>query len=85
MNNVRVVILLNHQVLISQIEEIGSELGEPDCKLILPYEIKGTVLEPWNSDYTTQKEFKIHSDKILTILEYPKEQILEKYLNLIKE
>jgi hypothetical protein len=85
---IRVLILTNKTVLITQIEEVGSELGEPDCKLIEPFEIKKGVadqliIETWLSDYTSQNTYMIHSDKILTILE-PKPTLLEKYQNLIK-
>lgn len=88
MNNIKILLLLNNQVLISQIEEVPSELGEPDCKLIKPFELKSSVgsevyLESWNSDYTSQDSFMIHSDKILTIID-PKPTLTEKYQLLIK-
>jgi len=71
-------------VIISKIEEVGSELGEPDCKLINPFIVKdNSILEPWISSYTIQSEFMIHSDKILTIAD-PREALLEKYEKLIK-
>lgn len=74
------VIVLPNQILITQIEETGSELGEPDCKLVNPFcinESTGT-LTPWLGDVTTQSEFMIHSDKILTITE-PNSKLLERY------
>ena len=81
---VKILILLNNQVIISKIEEVGSELGEPDCKLINPFIVKdNSILEPWISSYTIQSEFMIHSDKILTIAD-PREALLEKYEKLIK-
>jgi hypothetical protein len=84
---IKILVLLNNQILISQIEEVGSELGEPDCKLITPFEVKRNkgvdiILEPWNSDIADQNTFMIHSDKILTILD-PKKTILTKYQALI--
>jgi len=83
-------VLTNQQVLITQIEEVGSELGEPDCKLVNPFlvkyqklEIVPPTLEPWLNDVTTQDTFMIHSDKILTITE-PRPTLVEKYTELIK-
>jgi hypothetical protein len=85
---IQVILLANGQYLIAKIEEVSTELGEPDCKLIKPFECKKSVtgdiyLESWNSDYTSQDTFMIHSDKIITITE-PKPTLLEKYQSLIK-
>lgn len=81
---IKALILLNNQILISKIEEVPSELGEPDCKLIEPYVInQDETLSPWLIDVTVQESFMIHSDKILTIID-PKATIIEKYQNLIK-
>jgi hypothetical protein len=74
--------------VISEIEEVGADLGEPDCKLIKPFELKKSIstevyLESWNSDYTSQDTFMVSSEKILTIID-PKPTLLEKYQNIIK-
>jgi len=77
-------ILVNNQKLLSQIEETSSELGEPDCRLIEPFEVKSDgTLAPWLVDLTTQNSFMIHSDKILTIVE-PNGKMIDKYENLVK-
>lgn len=79
-------LLLLHsgEVLISEVEEVGSELGEPDCKLVKPFLVKNDLtLEPWMNSYTLEESFMIHSDKILTITK-PRPTILEKYQLLIK-
>jgi hypothetical protein len=83
--NVKVIVLLNSQILISQIEEVPSELGEPDCKLLEPFVLneKEETLSPWLVGVSSQNTFMIHSDKILTIAD-PKPTLLEKYQNLIK-
>ena len=77
--------LKNDTVLISEIVEVGSELGEPDCKLTNPFKLvnqSGTyVLEPW-IEYTNQNEFMIHSDSILTIVD-PTADLLSKYFEMI--
>jgi hypothetical protein len=83
--NAKLLVLLNNQILISQIEEVPSELGEPDCKLIEPFIVneKEQTLSPWLVEVCSQNTFMIHSDKILTIAD-PKPTLLEKYQNLIK-
>jgi hypothetical protein len=87
-NIIKVIVLLNNQVLITKIDEVLSDIGEPDCKLIKPFEIKksdgdNVFFIPWNSDYTSQEIFMIQSDKILTLVD-PKPTLLEKYQSLIK-
>jgi len=83
---VKCLLLKVDTVLITEIVEVGSELGEPDCKLINPYKFNkiestdGFYLEPW-LDFTNQKELMIHSDSILTIAD-PTPKIVEKYLEL---
>ena len=88
MNNIKVISLLNGDIIIGSIEEVPSELGEPDCKLTKPFNLKKSTnsdvyLESWNSDYSSDDVFMIHSDKILTLMD-PKPTILEKYQNFIK-
>jgi len=75
--------LVNNLKIISEIEDIGSNIGEPDCKLINPYVVDGETLTPWMKEYTEEKELMISSDKILTLVE-PKEQLLKDYLKLTK-
>jgi hypothetical protein len=79
--SIKCLLLKVDNVIITEIIEVGSELGEPDCKLINPYKIDGDGnLTPW-PDVTDQREMMIHSDSILTIVT-PKEDIIEKYLEL---
>ena len=75
--------LTTNQILISQIEEIGAEIGEPDCKLVEPYTVDPSTLElePWLLNITMQNEFMISSDKILTLAE-PTSKLLKKYEDL---
>ena len=74
---------MNNQILLSQIEEVPTELGEPDCRLVEPYEItEDMTLLPWMVDYTSQNSFMIHSDKILTISD-PSSKLREKYQGLL--
>lgn len=82
---IKLILLTNNQILVSQIDEVPSELGEPDCKLIEPFILnpKDDTLYPWLADVASQNIFMIHSDKILTITD-PKPTLVEKYQNLIK-
>lgn len=81
---VKCLLLKVDTVLVSEITEVGGDIGEPDCKLINPYEIDDEGnLTPW-PDVTDQTEMMIHSDSILTIVD-PKEEIVQKYLELTTE
>ena len=78
---VKCLLLKIDNVIVTEIEEVPSELGEPDCRLLNPYQInKDGELFPW-PEVTNQKEMMIHSDSILTIVD-PKPEIVEKYLEL---
>jgi len=71
-------------ILISQIDEVTSELGSPDCKLTEPFVInEDGTLSPWLVDLTNQNTFMIHSDKVLTIAE-PTGKLKDKYEGLLK-
>ena len=84
---INVIALINQQVLISTIEQVPSELGEPDCKLVNPYVVKtvgdNQVLEPFMMSLTEESSFMISSDKILTLVE-PNSTLLKKYKDLLK-
>lgn len=83
---IKCLLLKNDLVLISEIIEVGSELGEPDCKLINPYLLKKSIAQEyyleWWLDFTSQNEIMMHSDSILTIVD-PREDVLKKYLELV--
>lgn len=81
---IKIILLTNGERLISEIEEVGADIGEPDCKLINPMEIcEGNSLAPWMIDHTKQDTFMINSDKIITLAE-PMPTLLEKYIDLTK-
>lgn len=83
---IRVIKLVNNLVLISKIEELSVDIGEPDCKLIQPFFVEfnnnSYILSPWMVEYTEQSTLMISSDKILTIVE-PNNNLLKKYEELI--
>jgi hypothetical protein len=85
MKMIKVLVLMNDLILISGIEEVGVDIGEPDCKLLKPFVVrKDLTLEPFLVGYTKQDNFMISSDKILSLAD-PTAVLLEKYEDLIKE
>ena len=70
----------------TQVEEVQSELGGPDCKLTEPfvYDQENEVLSPWLLNVTTQNTFMISSDKILPLVD-PNSKIIKKYESVIEE
>ena len=83
-NPIKIIQMTNGERLISQIEEVGAEIGEPDCKLVKPYEIwEKNSLHQWMKEVTMQDTFMISSDKIITLAD-PTPTLLEKYLQETK-
>ena len=81
---IKLIVLVNQQQLISQIEEIGADIGQPDCKLTEPFIVgDNNTLSPWLVESTNQSVFMLSSDKILTLVD-PKPTLLEKYQDLLK-
>jgi len=82
---IKILVLMNNQILITNLEEVGADIGEPDCKLIKPFLIKeDNTLQPFLLGYTKQDTFMMSSEKILTLVD-PTPTLLEKYEDLIKE
>lgn len=83
---VRILVLINNQILLSEIEEVGADIGEPDCKLVNPYvvNVEDLTLKPYLLTLTKDDNFMMSSDKIITLVE-PTPTLLEKYLDLIDE
>lgn len=83
-SEIQVIVLVSGTVIISRIAAVVSELGEPDCKLIRPYQIVDRKLIPWLSELTDNTDaIMISSDKILTLVD-PKATLLNDYLTLIQ-
>ena len=81
---IKLIVLVNQQRLLSQIEEIGADIGQPDCKLTEPFIVgDDNTLSPWLVESTNQSIFMLSSDKILTLVD-PKPNLLEKYQDLLK-
>ncbi len=86
---------MNGQKILSQVEEVQSELGEPDCKLTEPFVVRTSeekitlqegviTLSPWLVGFTNQNSFMLSSDKILTIVE-PNSKLKKKYEELLEK
>ena len=81
---IKAIVLTNNKVLVSKIDEVGADVGEPDCKLTNPYILKDDgTMEPWLLSVSRQDIFMISSDKILTLTE-PMPTLVEKYEELTK-
>ena len=75
---IKVLLLSNQEIVVSQIEEVSAEIGDPNCKLTKPYKIVDGALHKWMEDYTEQNELMISSDKIITLVT-PNPLIFEQY------
>ena len=82
-NPIKCLLLDVDNVIISEVEEMGAEIGDPDCKLIKPYLFESIDdMKPWPKA-TDQTELMIRSDGILTIAD-PTKEVIAKYLELTK-
>jgi len=80
-NPVKCLLVDVDNVLISEVEEVTSEIGDPDCKLIKPYRFYGVdKMEPW-IQASNQTEYMIRSSDVLTIAD-PSPEVVEAYLKL---
>ena len=68
-NPIQVLYLTNQTILISEIDEVLADIGQPDCKLINPCVIIDGKLSKWMSDLTPSTEMFMSSDKILTLVD----------------
>ena len=75
---IKVLLLSNQEIIVSQIEEVAAEFGDPNCKLTKPFKIVEGTLHKWMADYTEQNEVMINSDKIITLVT-PSPMIFEQY------
>ena len=88
---IKVLVLKNDsKVLVSEIREVGAEIGEPNCELTNPVEFKFDKedwkdrLQRWPGQLVTQdNKCMMTSDDILTIVE-PQQELLEAYKEVIE-
>ena len=65
---IKVLLLTSQEIIVSEIDEVAAEFGDPNCKLTKPYKYEDGVLHKWMEDYTEQNEVMINSDKIVTLV-----------------
>ena len=70
-------------ILISEIDEVLADIGQPDCKLINPCTLLGGKVERWMSGVTTDNVMFISSDKILTLVD-PTPKLLNDYIQFVR-
>ena len=80
---VQVLFLTNKLVLLSKIEEVLADIGQPDCKLTKPYLVYSGELTPWLSGVSDDEVVMMSSDKILTMVA-PNQKLLDEYESLTK-
>ena len=79
--NIKCLMLGTTTIVISEVQELDAEIGDPDCKLIKPYRFLGIdKMDPW-VEASNQKEYMIRSSDILTIAD-PTPEVVEAYLKL---
>lgn len=81
-------LLFDGMMIIATLQEVGADIGEPDCLLKEPFQVilgpeNEITVRPWLCEYTTQNEMKIHSSSITTIVE-PNSKVLRAYLSCLK-
>ena len=81
-NPIQVLILMNQTILISEIDEVLADIGQPDCKLINPCIIIDGKVSKWIPDLTPNTEMFMSSDKILTLVD-PSKHILNEYRKVV--
>ena len=81
-NPIQVLILTNQTILISEIDEVLADIGQPDCKLINPCVIIDGKISKWISNLTPNTEMFMSSDKILTLVD-PSKHILNEYRKVV--
>ena len=68
-------------VLISEIEEVDAELGNPNCKLINPVVFESLDKMKPLVEASKDTEFMIRSEDILTIAD-PTQEVIDKYIEI---
>ena len=81
-NPIQVLLLTNQTILISEIDEVIADIGQPDCKLINPCVIIDGKVSKWISNLTSNTEMFMSSDKILTLVD-PSKHILNEYRKVV--
>ena len=79
----QILYLVNKLLLVSKVESVVADIGQPDCKLTKPCLVENGELTPWLSDVSDDEVVMMSSDKILTLVE-PNQTLLDDYESLTK-
>ena len=79
----QILCLVNKLLLVSEVEAIVADIGQPDCKLTKPCLIDNGELTRWLTDVSDDEIIMMSSDKILTMVE-PNQTLLDDYESLTK-
>jgi len=71
-------------LLISEIEEIDAEIGQPNCKLTNPVVFESLEKMKPLVEASRSTEFMIRSEDILTIAD-PTQEVINRYLELTSD
>ena len=82
MDSVKGIILQNGVFLLAEIEELFTEPGQPDCRLINPFIVDGEEVRKWVA-FTDQNFLLINSSNILSIVEKISPEYIKKYVDLL--
>tara|TARA_Y100000592_G_scaffold53153_1_gene83898 strand:- start:166 stop:426 length:261 start_codon:yes stop_codon:yes gene_type:complete len=78
-------ILVNvDDLLISEIEEVDAEIGQPNCKLTNPVVFESLEKMKPLVEASRSTEFMIRSEDILTIAD-PTQEVINRYLELTSD
>ena len=80
---VQILYLVNKLLLVSKVESVVADIGQPDCKLTKPCLFENGELTLWLSDVSDDEVVMMSSDKILTLVE-PNQTLLDDYESLTK-
>ena len=80
---VQILCLVNKLLLVSEVEAVVADIGQPDCKLTKPCLIDNGELTRWLTDVSDDEIIMMSSDKILTMVE-PNQTLLDDYESLTK-
>ena len=80
-NDIKCILVDVDHVLISQVEEVDAELGNPNCKLTNPVVFESLDKMKPLVEASNDTEFMIRSEDILTIAD-PTAEVIAKYKEL---
>ena len=81
MSDIKCILVDVDHVLISKVEEVDVEIGQPNCKLTNPVVFESLEKMKPLMEASKSTEFMIRSEDILTIAD-PTQEVIDKYIQL---